>query len=124
MSAQAEIDDITRNFFRKTLWAIESSPVWERERITPLIAEHLRYQVALEQSGALFAAGPLFEGDGPPVCGLIILRGESEDEVRRLADADPMHSSGARRYKLRRWQVNEGRITLTLDLSRSRADLP
>jgi hypothetical protein len=40
--------------------------------------------------------------------GLIIYRADSLHDAKELADADPMHSSGARTYVLRRWLVNEG----------------
>lgn len=80
------------------------------------LANHLRSQVALEKSGALVAAGPLTSEDGPPR-GLIVLRCADREEAVRLLDADPMHTSGARRYTLHTWQVNEGRLNLTIDFS-------
>jgi len=39
------------------------------------------------------------------------------DEARRVADADPMHSSGARQYELYSWSLNEGRINVKLNFS-------
>ena len=36
---------------------------------------------------------------------------------RALADADPMHQSGARSYVMRRWMINEGSLTLQVGLS-------
>jgi len=49
--------------------------------------------------------------------GLIIYRAESLDAARALADADPMHQSGARTYVLRRWMINEGSLNLSVGLS-------
>ena len=49
--------------------------------------------------------------------GLIDYRAASFEEARRFAEADPMHESGARAFKLRRWLVNEGSLNVTLSLS-------
>ena len=49
--------------------------------------------------------------------GMIIYRAESLDAARALADADPMHQSGARSYTMRRWMINEGSFNLNVGLS-------
>jgi len=56
-------------------------------------------------------------GESKPAFGLIIIRAKDAAEARRIADADPMHSSGVRRYELYAWSLNEGRISVTLDFS-------
>jgi hypothetical protein len=43
---------------------------------------------------------------------MIILRAESRDEAARLADQDPFHALGLRRYRLQPWQMNEGTVQL------------
>jgi hypothetical protein len=40
--------------------------------------------------------------------GLFMYRADSIDEARKLAEADPMPSSGARDFTVREWMVNEG----------------
>ncbi|GAQ34282.1 yciI-like protein [Mycobacterium pseudoshottsii JCM 15466] len=76
------------------------------------IEDHLGYLRELEDRGVLFAAGPLwtdggdyFEGDG-----LLIYRAGSVVEAQAIADADPMHTSGARTYRIRPWFVHDGTI--------------
>ncbi|WP_373141184.1 YciI family protein [Mycobacterium marinum] len=76
------------------------------------IADHLGYLRELEDRGVLFAAGPLwtddgeyFEGDG-----MLIYRAGSVAEAQSIADADPMHASGARTYRIRPWFVHDGTI--------------
>lgn len=76
------------------------------------IEDHLGYLRELEDRGVLFAAGPLwtddgdyFEGDG-----LLIYRAGSVVEAQAIADADPMHASGARTYRIRPWFVHDGTI--------------
>ena len=40
-----------------------------------------------------------------------------------MAEADPMHKSGARAFKLRKWLVNEGNLSLNIGLSTGKAVL-
>ena len=49
--------------------------------------------------------------------GLIIIRAKDETDARRIADTDPMHASGVRKYDLYAWSLNEGRIEVTLNFS-------
>ena len=111
---------MTAKMLGKKVWVVITRGVKPREEIMKVLPEHLQHQVRMEKSGAMFAAGPLKPAgtDQPPgVLGMFILRAESEAEARRLADADPMHASGARTYDLYEWTMNEGRINISIDLS-------
>ena len=55
--------------------------------------------------------------------GLIIYRTASLDEARAIAEANPMHASGARTFRLRRWLVNEGSLNISVGLSTGKAIL-
>ncbi len=55
--------------------------------------------------------------------GMIVYRAESMEAARALAEADPMHSAGARSYTLRKWLVNEGSLTLSVGLSTGKVTL-
>ena len=48
---------------------------------------------------------------------MLVLRAESLEAARGLADNDPMHKSGARSFELRRWLINEGSLNISLGLS-------
>lgn len=80
---------------------------------------HLAYQARLEREGRILMAGPLSTPDGahPAGGGLTVYRAESHAEACALADADPMHSSGARRYEMRAWLVNEGMLRIDVALT-------
>lgn len=54
-------------------------------------------------------------GDGR--MGLIIIRANSPEEARKIADADPQHIHKARTYKLYTWMLNEGQIGVRVNLS-------
>lgn len=101
------------------LYAAHSTPAKTPEDIKANVADHLAYQADLERSGHLAFAGPMSDESGAHMegVGLIIYRAESFEAARALAEADPMHKSGARRFVLRRWMINEGSLTLSVGLS-------
>jgi uncharacterized protein len=83
------------------------------------IKEHLEFQVALEKQGIMFAAGPnwsddekSWEGDG-----MVVIRAKSLAEATEIMKRDPMHKSGARKFKIRPWFVNEGTVSVRLNYS-------
>jgi uncharacterized protein len=83
------------------------------------LTEHRAYLRDLEERNVLFGAGPLwtddgqyFEGDG-----LLIYRASSVEAATAIAQDDPMHSSGARTFKIRPWLLNDGSITIRVTLS-------
>jgi uncharacterized protein YciI len=89
------------------------------------LADHLAYVRQLEERHVLFAAGPLWTDDGKffEGEGLLVVRAASLEQARELADADPMHVSGARTYQLRRWLLTHGSISVRVSLSNSHREL-
>jgi uncharacterized protein len=83
------------------------------------LPDHRAYLRELENKNTLFGAGPLwtedgqyFEGDG-----LLIYRAHSVEEAQQIAQADPLHRSGARTFSIRPWLLNDGKITVQVTLS-------
>lgn len=101
------------------LFVVRSIPAKPPESLREVLSEHLAYQKTLEADGALFMAGPVSDERGETMTGegMIVLRAESMQAARALADADPMHRSGARSYTIRRWLLNEGRLQFSVALS-------
>ncbi len=101
------------------LYAIRSSPSGDPAKVKANLSDHLAYQAEQEAKGALFLAGPLSDDTGELMegMGLIIYRASSLEAAREIAENDPMHKSGARTFTLRRWLVNEGALTLSVNLS-------
>ncbi len=101
------------------LFAVESTPVADEQKLKAVLPRHLEYQKELEAAGKLFLAGPLSDDTGSLMqgSGLVIYRCESWDEAVALADKDPMHSENVRSYRLRRWLVNEGSLQFSATLS-------
>ncbi|GAB3561590.1 hypothetical protein GCM10027445_00590 [Amycolatopsis endophytica] len=95
------------------LFLVRSTPVDGFGPVEAALAEHLPYQKRLEDSGVMFAAGPLASADGAEWNGegVFVYRAADLDEATRMAEADPMHARGARRFEIRAWCLNEGSTT-------------
>ena len=113
----ARAQQMAAKMLGKQLYVIHTIPVAPREKIAELLPQHLEHQVRLEKSGVMFAAGPLANEDGTPGGGLIVIRADSFAAARAIADTDPLHKAGLRTYTLRRWTVNEGSYSLTINYS-------
>jgi uncharacterized protein YciI len=86
------------------LWAVQSTPAVEKDRLREVLPAHQAYQGSLEKSGHLVFAGPLSDDSGEnwSGAGLIVCRAAGLEAARELAAADPMHASGCRTVTLRR----------------------
>lgn len=104
----------TKGLLAKQLWVISSKPTNGLGPILDNLEEHLAYQTKLERDGIMFAAGPLASDDLTEWLGegLFMYRADSIDAARKLAEADPMHSSGARTFTIREWMLNEGTYSI------------
>ncbi|GAA0775721.1 hypothetical protein E1180_13005 [Roseibium denhamense] len=106
------------------LYAVSTSPAGPDADLPGNLPDHLAYQARLESDGKLAFAGPVSDETGEHMTGegLIIYRAASLEEAKALADGDPMHARGVRRYTIRRWLINEGSFTLSVGLSGGRTD--
>ena len=107
------------------LYVAHSTPAKAPEDVKASLPDHLAYQAELERAGQLAFAGPMSDetGDHMQGMGLIIYRADNLEAARALAQADPMHKSGARTFVLRRWMINEGSVTVSAKLSTGGATL-
>ena len=101
------------------LYAVRSTPAGDPAAVKANLPDHLAYQAEQEKRGTLFLAGPLSDETGAQMegNGLIIYKAASLEAAREIAQKDPMHKSGARKFTIRRWLVNEGSLTLTVGLA-------
>ena len=106
------------------MFVVESTPAKAPEDVQANLPAHLEYQRSQEIAGTLAFAGPLSDATGELMqgTGMIVYRAESMEAARKIADGDPMHSSGARSYILRKWLINEGSFSLNVGLSTNKVD--
>ena len=101
------------------LYAIFTRPANGLKPVMETLEEHLKYQISMEKDGTLFAAGTFWTDDEQQWRGegMAVVRAESLEAARAIADNDPMHASGARTFEVRPWLINEGTLTLRLNHS-------
>jgi len=99
-------------------YIIINEPVCELADLQPVLKEHLIYMIELEKKGSLLASGPLFDVDGKMTGeGLTIIRADSYEQAKQVAADDPFVQAGLRRSRVRKWRLNEGRVSFEFDLS-------
>lgn len=113
-----QVAALHERMLHKRLYIIFSEPTdkgGDRRKIFP---RHIAYQLEIERKGILFAAGPFVDGRGKPQgSGMIVVRAKSAAEAKKIADADPFHRHGYRRYRIQAWEVNEGGFNLRVKFS-------
>jgi uncharacterized protein YciI len=120
MSAQAIRDLVKKKgMLGKQLYIVHTTPTGDLDAVLAVIEDHLAFQVDLESRGIMFAAGPNWTEDEQEWRGdgTVVIRANSMNQAREIMAADPMHKSGARRYEIRPWLVNEGKLTVEISYS-------
>lgn len=114
-----DVRQASAEMLQKQLYVIHTLPVDGMGPVFANLEDHLAFQVGLERDGVMFAAGPLWTGDEQSWEGegMVVIRAASMAEARSIAERDPMHARGARRFTVRPWMINEGSVTLRLDYS-------
>jgi uncharacterized protein len=116
--SELSVEELHARMLKKPLWVVMTKAVVPPQEMMRHLKAHLEHQIRLEKAGIMYGAGPATKpGEAAPAFGLIIIRAKDEAEARRIADADPMHSSGARQYELYAWSLNEGCINVKLNFS-------
>jgi uncharacterized protein YciI len=118
-------DGRDRGFLGKQLYAVNTVPVNGLGPVLAVLDEHAKYQVHLEEIGVMWAAGPFANdaGDAWDGEGFFVYRADSLEEAIKYAKADPMHSSGARSFRVRTWLLNEGSFHVRVNYSTGKADI-
>jgi uncharacterized protein len=107
-------------FLAKQVYVVFTTPTGGMEAVMANLKEHLAFQVELEAKGIMVAAGPHWTDDEKEWKGegMVVIRAGSLAEAKEIAARDPMHKSGARKFVVRPWFVNEGTITVKLNFSK------
>ena len=108
---------------KKTLFVAINRVTAPTSAIEPFVAEHLTYMNALEAEGRLWASGPFIEEGVLVGDGLTILSTSTSEEARQAMKEEPLIKRGLRTFELRKWELREGRIDISLCASVSRYPL-
>jgi uncharacterized protein len=101
---------------KKTLF-VAISRVAAANAIEPLVADHLACMNALEVAGRLWASGPFIEEGVLVGDALTILSAGTIEEARKATEEEPLVKRGLRTFELRKWELLEGRIDISLRAS-------
>jgi uncharacterized protein YciI len=80
-------------------YAVILKPVAGRELSLPIVQRHAHHLAELDAQGRLVMAGPFV--DSP--LGLLIMKGSTKAEIRRILNADPMITSGIKTFDIATW---------------------
>ncbi|MFC4942864.1 YciI family protein [Pseudonocardia sp. GCM10023141] len=106
----------THDLLAKRLFVVFSNPTNGLGPVLENLDPHVEHQTRLELDGTMFAAGPFASDDEQQWNGegMFIYRAESLAAARKIAESDPMHTSGARSFTIRSWMLNEGTFSVQL----------
>lgn len=121
----ADVLEASKGMLQKQLYVVFTRPTNGLGPVMENLEEHLAYQVKLESDGIMVGAGPFWLDDEETWGGegMVIVRAGSLAEARQIAEADPMHASGARSFEVRPWLLNEGTITVKISFSKQEREL-
>ncbi len=110
-NADEKIAELLKPMLKKRLFVALSEAIARPEEMLPFVAEHLAYM--------LFASGPFIQEGVLVGDGLTILQTSTIEDARALMQAEPLIQRGLREFDLRPWELREGRMTITLNVSTS-----
>ena len=113
-----KVNELHDKMLHKRLYVIFSEPTektGDRKKVFP---KHIAYQLEIERKRILFAAGPFVNSKGKPQGpGMIVIRAKSMAEAKRIAEADPFHKLGFRKFRIQAWEINEGGFNINIKFS-------
>ena len=113
-----QVGELQTKMLHKKLYIIFSEPTEKTGDRRKIFPKHIEYQLKIERAGILFAAGPFVDSKGKSQGpGMIVIRAKNMAEAKRVAEADPFHKQGYRKYRIQAWQVNEGGFNLHVTFS-------
>jgi uncharacterized protein YciI len=115
-SAHVEVERLKARMLKRSFFVM-SRTIVEPAKLPTLALPHYQWIIELEKQGVVFASGPLFKRDGSAGVGMTVFRVTDYEAAEALAASDPFCTGGAATYDLQRWQINEGRLTVTVDFS-------
>jgi uncharacterized protein len=111
-----EVERLKSKMLKKSYYVMFRTVV-DRSKLAAVLLAHYRWIIGLEKDGHVLASGPLFDADEAQGVGMTVFRAKDFNEATALAAGDPFCQSGAATFKIQRWQLNEGQIQISIDLS-------
>jgi len=118
MQPAEDTQALLKQMLNKSLFVAIRTPV-DLSRFGELLDVHLRWAIAAERRGELFASGPFVAGQAAPgsLGGMSILRAANLDEARKIIESDPFIESGVFAVSLHNWMLMEGSFSINVRFS-------
>ena len=116
-----EIQVLSASRMHKQLYVAFTYPTASAADTIPYLAEHLRYMAASE--AGVFLSGPFLKEGQLPSESMTILHTDSEIKAAEFMRNDPLVRRGLRRFDLKRWEILEGTLTFSCQLSAAQIHL-
>ena len=113
------VAELLAPMLKRTLFVAISRVAASASEIEPFVADHLAYMNRLEADGYLWASGPFVQEGVRVGDGLTILSTATIEEAQRAMEEEPLIKRGLRTFELRKWELREGRMTISLNASTS-----
>ena len=122
---KAQILEASKGMLQKQFYVVFTTPTNGLGPVMENLPAHLDHQCKIEREGIMVAAGPHWTDDEQTWLGdgMFVIRARSLAHAREIAASDPMHSSGARSFKVRPWLINEGGLVVKLSFSDGKMSL-
>ena len=80
--------------------------VVDRATYEPHLPAHLAYLDALDAAGTLVLSGPFGDRSG----GMVMIRAETAEAARTVAERDPLVVEGVDSFELKEWRLTGGHL--------------
>lgn len=84
-------------------YLIISRPVAPRDEVVRHLTAHGAWQQRQHEAGIVLFSGPTRDRSA----GIYVLRAQSLEHAQAIADSDPLHVEGVRRYELLEWEAHQ-----------------
>jgi uncharacterized protein YciI len=123
--ASSELTALLDSVARLDMFTVAMHPTdrFARENSSEHLHEHMLWLRDGQAAGWLFLCGPVDWDEDWDGSGLAVLRAESLEDAVAVAQTEPYHRHGLRHNVVRRWTVNEGTLSVKVDLLGARGQL-
>lgn len=122
MPASEETLNLLQGMLNLPLYVVMRHPL-DLSKLPDLLQDHLKWAIAAEKKGELFASGPFMKDESPPgsVGGMSIVRAKDLAHAEAIIRRDPFISNGVYAITIQKWLLMEGSFDVHVTLSNQHA---
>jgi uncharacterized protein len=123
MTASQETLNLLKGMLNLPLYVVLRHPL-DLSKLPDLLHDHLKWAIAAEKNGELFASGPFMKDESPPgsLGGMSIVRANDLLHAESIIQKDPFISNGVYAVTIQKWLLMEGSFDVHVTLSNKHVD--